>query len=136
MVKTLERFLNAILPLRNGLLTLSGAGRVLVHTAFTEILMMTKLSARLLPWMLIPDQKLNRLEISRALLARYQSDPTNFLKVIVTQDQTWVHHLTLNQKIRASNGRMPFLLHQWNLKGCHLGVLMIDYLQQGRTING
>ena len=38
-----------------------------VHTALTEILGISKLSARWVPRMLAPDQKLNRLQISRAL---------------------------------------------------------------------
>ena len=63
-----------------------------VHIALTEILGTRKLFARWVPQMLIPDQKLNRLGNSSALLARFQSDPASFLKRIVTQDETWVHH--------------------------------------------
>ena len=37
------------------------------HTALTQILRMSKLSARWVPRMPTPDQKLNRLEISRVL---------------------------------------------------------------------
>ena len=47
-----------------------------VHTALTEILEINKLSARWVPQMLT-DQKLNRLDISRALLARFKSDVAN-----------------------------------------------------------
>ena len=65
-----------------------------VHTALTGILGMSKLPTRWVPRMLTPDQKLNRLELSRAFLTRFLSDPANFLKRIVTQDKTWVHHFS------------------------------------------
>ena len=63
-----------------------------VHTALAEIKGMSKLSARWVSRMLTPDQDLNRLELSRALFAHFQSDPANFLKKIVTQDETCVYH--------------------------------------------
>ena len=59
-----------------------------VDTPLTETLGMSKLSARWVPRMPTPDLKLKRLEISRALLARFQSDPAKFPKGIVTQDET------------------------------------------------
>ena len=55
-----------------------------LHAALTEILGMKKLSARWVRRMLTPDQILKWLEISRTLLARFQSDPANFLKKTVT----------------------------------------------------
>ena len=63
-----------------------------VHIALTEILGISKQSARWMIRILTPDQKLNALEISRTLLARFHSGPVNFLKRIVTQDETCVHH--------------------------------------------
>ena len=49
-------------------------------------------TARLVSRMLATDQKLYRLEISRSLLARFQCDPVNYHKRIVTQDETLVQH--------------------------------------------
>ena len=45
-----------------------------VQTVLTEILGMIKLSARWVPRMLTPDQKLARLETSRTLLTHFEAD--------------------------------------------------------------
>ncbi|CAH1242186.1 SETMAR [Branchiostoma lanceolatum] len=110
---------------------------------------MSKLSARWVPRMLTRHQKLNRLEVSRSLLARFQSNPANFLKRFVTQDETWVHHFDPESKEQskewtkkgsqppkkfkrvASVGKVMASLF-WDSEG----VIMIDYLQKGQTING
>ena len=63
-----------------------------VHAALTYILGMSKLSARRVPRMLTPDQKLKRPDISRTHLIRFQTDPANFFKSFVTQNETWVNH--------------------------------------------
>ena len=54
---------------------------------------MSKVSARCLPGMLTDDQKRSWLDISRYLLSRYEDDPGDFIVRVVTQDETWVHHL-------------------------------------------
>ena len=79
-----------------------------VHTALTEIMGMSKLSARLVPRMLTSDQNLLKLKLSRAPLVRFQSDPANFLKISVNQDETWVHHFDPESNIQRSNESMPF----------------------------
>ena len=103
--------------------------------------------------MLTPDQKLNRLKLSRALLAfrlKFQSDPANFLQRILTQNETWVHQFDPESKIihvqtkRASNGIMPKKFKRVSSVGKLMAsvfrdceeVLMIDFLQKGQTING
>ena len=72
-----------------------------IHTALTEILGISKLSARWVPRILTPEKKLNKLESSRALLLAFSLIQPIFVKGIVTQDETWVHSLTLN-KIKQS----------------------------------
>ena len=39
-----------------------------------------------------PDQKLTRLIMSEANLARFEADPDCFVKRFLTQDECWVHH--------------------------------------------
>ncbi|CAH1241963.1 SETMAR [Branchiostoma lanceolatum] len=99
--------------------------------------------------MLTRHQQLNRLEVSRTLLARFQSNPANFLKRFVTQDETWVHHFDPESKEQskewAKKGSQPPKKFKrvasvgkvmasvfWHSEG----VIMIDYLQKGQTING
>ena len=64
-----------------------------VQSILTDILGMSKVSARLVPRMLTEDQKRSRLDISRYLLSRYEDDPEEFMDRVVTQDETWVHAL-------------------------------------------
>ena len=45
------------------------------------------------------DQKRTLLDISRYLLSRYEDDPGNFIKRVLTQDETWVHHFNPESKI-------------------------------------
>ncbi|XP_066302907.1 histone-lysine N-methyltransferase SETMAR-like [Branchiostoma lanceolatum] len=120
-----------------------------VQNVLSNILGMNKLSARRVPRMLTSHQKLNRLEVSRTLLARFQSNPANFIKRFETQDETWVHHFDPESKEQSK---------EWTKKGSQPpkkfkrvasvgkvmasvfwdseGVIMIDYLQKGQTING
>ena len=42
--------------------------------------------------MLTDDQKRSQLDISRYLLSHFEDDPCDFIKRVVTQDETWVHH--------------------------------------------
>ena len=62
-----------------------------VQTILTDILGMSKVSARWVPRMLTDDQKRSPLDISRYLLSRYEDDPGDFIDRVVTQDETWVH---------------------------------------------
>lgn len=63
-----------------------------VHAVLTEILGMSELSARWVPKMLTPDQKLQRVNISRTLLTHCYVEPKNLLCKLITQDETWIHH--------------------------------------------
>ncbi|XP_030003909.1 histone-lysine N-methyltransferase SETMAR-like [Sphaeramia orbicularis] len=120
-----------------------------VHHVLTDILGMNKLSARWVPRMLTPEQMLKRVDISRTLLTRFHADPENFQRRIVTQDETWVHHFEPESKLQskewkhhgspppkkfkrvASVGKVMASVF-WDCEG----VLMVDYLQKGQTING
>ena len=63
-----------------------------VQSIQTEILGMSKVSARWLPRMLTDDQIKTQQDIFRYLLSRYEDDPCNFIERVVTQDETWDHH--------------------------------------------
>jgi len=59
------------------------------HQIFTEKLQMRRVNAKFVPRLLTEDQKENRVEISQELLANANGNE-NFLKNIITGDETWV----------------------------------------------
>ena len=94
-----------------------------VQTILTDILGMSKLSARWIPRMLTDDQKRSRLDISRYLQSRYEENPGDFIDRVVTQDETWVHHFDPGRKCKACNGSI--LAHT-------LPKSIREFLRQGR----
>ena len=109
----------------------------------------SKVSARWVPWLLTPDQKLTRLVTSEANLARFEADPDHFVERFLTQDECWVHHFEpetkkqsmqwkhstsptpKNAKVVSSTGKVMTSVF-WEAKG----IVFIDYFQKGKTING
>ena len=94
--------------------------------------------------MLTNDQKRNQLNITRYLLSRYEDDPWRFYPKI----RHWFTTLAQSQTCRANNGstlahppkkfkrvhstgKVKALLF-WNSQG----VIMLEYLEQGRMTNG
>ena len=72
-----------------------------VLSILTDILGMSKVSARWEPLILIDDQKRIRLDISKYLLSHYDDDPGDFIERVVTQDETWVHHFDSESKMQS-----------------------------------
>ena len=120
-----------------------------VQTIITDILGMSKVSARWVPKMLSDDQKRSWLDISRYLLSRYGDDPGDFIDRVVTQDETWAHHFDTESKMQSIQCKHPGSPPPKKFKRVSSagkvmasvfldsqGVIMIDYLEQGRTING
>lgn len=110
---------------------------------------MKKLSARWVPRLLTLDQKRVRKNISKALFDQFRNNKTEFWRRLITVDETWIHHYTPETKNQSK---------QWTEKGemapkkaktvlsvrkvmatvfwdCH-GIILIDYLEKGRTITG
>jgi hypothetical protein len=98
---------------------------------------MSKVFAKWVPRQLAVDQKRTRLDISRYLLYRYEDEP-DFIYWIVTQDETWVRNFYPASKKTVHAAETPWLTLSADdfffLDG-H-GKIMIDYLEQGKTING
>ena len=67
--------------------------------------------------MLTDDQKRTRLDISRFLLSCYEDDPGNFIKRVVTQDETWVHQFDPESKMQSKQWKHPCSPLLRNLKG-------------------
>ena len=114
-----------------------------------EILNLNNMSARWVPRMLSADQKRRRMQVSQEHLDEFRADPESFLGHLVTQDETWVHHFDPETKSRsmqwkhkdspapkkfkvtASSGKVMASVF-WDAEG----VIMVDFLKKGQTING
>ena len=107
-----------------------------------------KVCARWIPHQLTSDQKEARMNICQDLLEHYESDGDTFLHHIVTGDETWVHQFEPESKAQSMQWRhvksppprkfkvMPsskkvMATVFWDSSG----VLLVDYLPQGQTIN-
>ena len=53
-----------------------------------------KLHAKWMPRLLINDQKVQRVRDSMSCLDLLNRNPTDFLRRLVTVDETWIHHYT------------------------------------------
>ena len=110
---------------------------------------LSKLSAPWVPKMLSNYHKTRRTEISKNNLDRMNSDPENIFNRIVTQDETWVHHFDPELKTHSMEWRKKgsppprkFKVTKRRSKvmvsifwDCQ-GIIMIDYLEKQKTING
>lgn len=120
-----------------------------VQNILTAKLGMVKVSARWVPRLLTPEQKLTRLRMSAENLLRFKSNPDDFMNRFVTQDECWVHHFTPETKQQSMQWKHPrspppkkamcapsagkiMASVFWDSKG----VILIDYLPRGKTITG
>ena len=81
-----------------------------IQSILTDILGMSKVSAIWILRMLIKVQKTSRLGISMYLLSLYEDCPEEFMRRVVTQDETWVHHFDPEAKKQSM---------QWKHSGSH-----------------
>ena len=119
-----------------------------VYCIIYDHLGLVKLSARWVPRMLTDDQKQIRVTACTELLGRFQHDKELFLKRLITQDESWVHHFDPESKIqskewhkkgsrppkkykrRPSSGKVMLTVF-WDSEG----PIMVDFLQKGEKIN-
>ena len=117
------------------------------HTIVAE-LGYSKVCARWVPRQLTDELKLNRLNICTDLLKRYALEGDRFMNRIVTGDESWAHHYepeTKRQsmqwhhigspspkkfKLAPSAGKVMITVF-WDMQG----VLLVDFLPKGKTIN-
>lgn len=113
-----------------------------------EHLHMRKLCARWVPRFLTIDQKAKRIRLSTQNLDMIRRNKKEFLRRFVTMDETWIHHYTPESnrqsaewlfpgesrvkrpKTQQSAGKVLASIF-WDAHG----IIFIDYLQHGRTIN-
>ena len=98
--------------------------------------------------MLIKAEKKRRTEVSQQLLDRYNANPDDFINRLLTQDETWVHHFDPETKSESMEWRHrgsppPRKFKRQSSPGKvmasvfwdFLGVIHVDYLNKGDTIN-
>ena len=120
-----------------------------VHTILHEHLSMSKVCARWVPKMLTPDMKATRVNTSSVLLSLYNVNPENFLSRVVTGDETWVYYYdppskfeSMEWKHAGSPRTKKFKVSRTTKKVMATvfwdtdGVIHIDYLPRGTTMNG
>ena len=120
-----------------------------VHTILHEHLSMSKVCARWVPKMLTPDMKATRVNTSSVLLSQYNVNPENFLSRVVTGDETWVYYYdppskfeSMEWKHAGSPRTKKFKVSRTTKKLMATvfwdtdGVIHIDYLPRGTTMNG
>ncbi|UYV64944.1 hypothetical protein LAZ67_3002523 [Cordylochernes scorpioides] len=126
-----------------------GILKTTVDRIMREHLGLGKLSARWVPKLLTPDQKVVRRKLFSDNLALFEANPVEFVSRFVTMNDTWAHHFTPESKQQSM---------QWRTSGSLLpkkaktvpsakkvmvsvfwdseGVFLLDFLNKGQTITG
>lgn len=119
-----------------------------LYTIVTEHLGYRKICARWVPKMLTDNHKTRRMGSALTFLTRYDAEGEDFLKSIVTGDETWVQYDTPETKRQSQqwmhtnspnrpkkfkqtfNNRKIMATVFWDQKG----VLLVEFMQPGTTI--
>ncbi len=133
----------------NQIATEVGLSKGSVIAILHEHLHLSKIAARWIPHNLSPAQQADREQKSLTLLHQYQTDPQDFLRRLITGDEVWVFHHDPESKQesmewRAKGSAPPLKTRQQKSAGKVMatifwdteGVLLVDYMPHGRTING
>jgi len=111
---------------------------------------MRKLSAKWVPKCLNADQKLQRCQSSEELLEFFRRDPNDFLSRLVTMEEAWLYHYDPETKQQSmewrhscsprpapknSDCKKPVGKVLASIFWDQDGILLIDYLPKGQTIN-
>lgn len=103
---------------------------------------------RKVPRMLTEEMKQNRVDICHQLLLHYDREKENFLNIIVTRDESWVHHYDHENKrqsmeFRHKTSPCPKKFKVQALAGKVMltvfcdskDVIHTEYSEKGSTIN-
>ncbi|KAM8702311.1 hypothetical protein ACLKA7_004975 [Drosophila subpalustris] len=113
-----------------------------VHTIIHDHLGMKKVFSKWVPRLLTPEQKQQRIDESKSCLDMFTRNKSEFLRRYITMDETWIHHFTpesnrqsadwhaAGEKTQQLAGKVMASVF-WDAHG----IIFIDYLQKGQTIN-
>ncbi|GFV43893.1 histone-lysine N-methyltransferase SETMAR [Trichonephila clavipes] len=129
-------------------LEFSNVGRTTLNKVVSEKLKFRKLCARWVLRLLTEEHKLKRMACALDFLDRYHKEDDQFLERIVTGDDTWVSHITpeskrqsmewrhTNSPVRVKAKRTISTRKVMATVFCDRhGVLLVEFMQQGTTIN-
>lgn len=119
-----------------------------VSHILSEILGFRKLCAQWVPHSLTMEQKHIRMRLSQQHLERFKKDKVDFVRRFITMDETWVYHhdpeskqeakewcepgCSASKRVRVRKSAKKVMASVfWDAKG----ILFVDYLQTGKTIN-
>jgi hypothetical protein len=102
------------------------------HTILTEKLEMHRVAAKFVPCLLTDEQKVDRITVSQELFDCSNADE-NFLKNVITGDETWVYGNNIEIKVQSLQQRGKSLLRP--KKACqsrsNVKVVLIFFLWEG-----
>lgn len=122
--------------------------RTSIYSIMTEELQLTKVCARWVPRLLSDVHKERRKSSAQAFQQLFRAEGDDLFTRIVTGDETWIHHFTPESKRQSmvwqkkgdkapqkakvveSSGKVMATVF-WDCRG----VLLVDYLPRGETIN-
>jgi [histone H3]-lysine36 N-dimethyltransferase SETMAR len=122
--------------------------KTVLHEIVNNHLNYRKLCSRWVPKMLTDVHKTKRLGSSLTFLTRYSEEGNEFLSKIVTDDETWVCHVTPESKQQSMEWRHSLSPTRKKFKTtlsarkimCTVfwdrqGILLVEFLPKGQTIN-
>ena len=117
------------------------------HDIFSDVLGMRRVSAKFVPKLLNFDQKNRRMTIAQEILNGVNEDP-DFLKRIITGDESWVYGYDVETKAQSSQRKTPEEPTPKKARQVrstvkvllsvffdYRGVVHQEFLPQGRTVN-
>lgn len=120
-----------------------------VHEILRNVLGMRKLMTRWVPHLLSLEQKRTREKLSAQHLARFTKNKNDFLRRFITMDETWVYHYDPELRQQTAEWTEPSCSApkqpKWSKSSKKImasifwdakGILLVDYLQTGKTITG
>lgn len=120
-----------------------------VHSILKEQLGLSKICARWVPRALRAEHKEQRLDCSLHLLNKFDNDPEDFLARCLTGDETWLYQYDPESKLQSKQwlptghkGPIKFRVERSAAKVMATifwdadGLVLIDFLEHGRTITG
>lgn len=122
--------------------------RTSIQKIIHDELQLRKVSARWVPRLLTEQHKTQRLNAASTFLKAYEEEGESLLHRVVTGDETWVYHYRPESKRQSMQwvpkGGRPPKKCKTVFSACKVlatvfwdyrGILLIDYLDKGKTIN-
>jgi len=126
-----------------------GISTVSVYLILMENLLMKKVSAQWVPWMLSDVQKANQVNASTSLLCLFNKNPDNFISWFLTVDESWLYYFNCENKVQSmalkhascppprkfhvdASAHKVMVTVFWDA----VGIVLTDYLEHDSIITG